>query len=146
MGVANIIKILKQIHPEDILLVKVGTFYHAYGRDAYIISYLLGYQIKKIEFNLNDCGFPKSALNKVLVELENKKISYLLVNKSLNYEVEEEANFKSENQYKEIYHKAHKYIAKKNRIDAIHNYLIDNMEDMSIKEKISKIEEILYEI
>ena len=146
MGVGNVIKIMKEIHPESIILVKVGTFYHGYTKDAYILSYLFGYQIKKVEINLDDCGFPKAALNKVLTELEGKKINYLLINKSLNYEVEDEMDFKSKNSYKEFYAKSHRYVAKKNKIDAIHQYLIDNINDENIREKINKVEEILYEI
>lgn len=146
MGVGNIIKIIKEVHPESVILVKVGNFYQEYGRDVYIMSYLFGYQMKTIEGNLANCGFPKAALNKVLKELEDNQISYLILNKSDNYEVEAEENFKSQNAYMEIYNKAHKYLTKKNKIDAIYNYLLENINDISIKEKINKVEEILYEI
>ena len=30
-------KVIKEIHPEDIVLYKVGTFYNTYGKDSYII-------------------------------------------------------------------------------------------------------------
>lgn len=146
MGVANIIKIIKEVHPESVILVKVGNFYQEYGRDAYIMSYLFGYQMKIVESNLSNCGFPKTALNKVLKELEDNQISYLILNKSDNYEVEDEEDFKSQNTYIEIYNKAHKYLTKKNKIDAIYHYLLENINDVSIKEKINKVEEILYEI
>lgn len=146
MGIENVIKIMKEIHPERVILVKIGTFYHQYGRDAYIISYLFGYQIKTLEKNLSTCGFPKAGLNKILKGLEDNKISYMLVDKSNNYEVQDEVEFKSKNQYLECYNKAHKYIAKKNKIDAIYNYLIENINSADIKEKINRVEEILYEI
>lgn len=51
MKLENTIKVIKRIHPEDIVLLKVGTFYHTYSKDAYIISYLFNYQIKKVEEN-----------------------------------------------------------------------------------------------
>lgn len=146
MGVENIIKMMKEVHPESVILVKIGTFYHQYGRDAYIISYLFGYQIKSVEKNLSTCGFPKSTLNKIIKKLEDCNINYILVNKSENYEVEDEMEFKKENQYLEYYSKAHKYISKKNKIDGIYNYLLENINDSSIKEKINKVEEILYEM
>lgn len=146
MGTENIIKMMKEIHPERVIMVKIGTFYHEYGRDAYIMSYLFGYQIKKLEKNLSTCGFPKSGVNKVLKELEDKKISYMLVNKSQNYEVEEEMEFKSKNEYLSYYNKAHKYISKKDKIDAIYNYLLENINHPDIREKINKVEETLYEI
>ena len=146
MGTVNIIKVMKQVHPESILLVKVGTFYHTYGRDAYIISYLFGYQIKKVESNVDTCGFPKSAINKILKKLEDEKISYITLNRSLNYELEEQNEFKADNKYKEMYNKSHKYLNKKLKIDSIYQYLLENIPEENIKEKIKKIEEILYEV
>jgi len=146
MGTENVIKIMKEIHPDRVLLVRIGTFYHQYGKDACIMSYLFGYQMKVIDKNLYTCGFPKSGLNKVLAKLEENSISYMLINKSENYEVQEENEFKNDNKYMECYNKAHKYITKKNKIDAIYNYLLENINDINIKEKINKVEEILYEI
>ena len=45
----------------------------------------------------------------------------------------------------QIYNKAHKYINRKNRIVEIYNYLIDNINIDNIKDKINRIEEIIYE-
>ena len=56
MGVKNIIQAVKMVHTEYIVLVKEGSFYHIYGKDAYIISYLFGYKIKKIE-NVLNCSY-----------------------------------------------------------------------------------------
>ena len=49
MGIENMLKSIRKIHKEDVLLVKIGTFYQVYGRDACIISYLFGYKIKKAQ-------------------------------------------------------------------------------------------------
>lgn len=35
---------------------------------------------------------------------------------------------------------------KKNKINEVYNYMMENIDSESIKEKLSKIEEILYEI
>lgn len=51
MKLENTIKVIKRIHLGDIVLLKVGTFYHTYIKDAYIISCLFNYQIKKVEEN-----------------------------------------------------------------------------------------------
>lgn len=40
MGIINMIKTIKQIHKNDIILLKIGKFYHTYGKDSYIIAYL----------------------------------------------------------------------------------------------------------
>lgn len=145
MGIENVVKIMKEIHPEKVILIKIGSFYHAYGKDSYIVSYLFDYQLKNTE-KVTTCGFPKGALNKVLKNLEDNKISYVLVNKANNYEEEDQIDFKKNNAYADYYNKSHKYIAKKNKIDAIYNYLIENINAQNIKEKINKVEEILYEI
>ena len=126
MKIENQVKIMKEIHQNDIIFIKIGQFYHCYGRDAVIVSYLFNYNIKKIDNNYN-CGFPISALNKVETKIEQMKINYLVVNKSDNFEVYEEQNFKSENKYIDIYNKAHKYVNRKNRITEIYNFLMDNI-------------------
>lgn len=95
--------------------------------------------------NNYDCGFPVTAINKVKAIIEEQKINYLVVNKADNYEVYEEEDFKNENTYIQIYNKSHKYINRKNRITEIYNYLIENINSDSIREKINEVEEILYE-
>lgn len=119
MKLENTIKVIKRIHPEDIVLLKVGTFYHTYSKDAYIISYLFNYQIKKVEENYSTCGFPKSVINKVKSVLEEKHINYILVNRSENYEVEEEEKFK-DNKFMEYYNIAHRFVNRKERINSIY--------------------------
>ena len=37
MKIENTIKIMKEIHADRIIMVKIGPFYHCYGRDAVII-------------------------------------------------------------------------------------------------------------
>ena len=46
MGIINTIKNIKLVHPNDIALVNVGKFYYAYGKDAYILSYLFKYKFR----------------------------------------------------------------------------------------------------
>lgn len=36
MSVVTVIKEVKKIHKEDVVLIKIGNFYHCYGKDAYI--------------------------------------------------------------------------------------------------------------
>ncbi len=145
MSTTNMIRTMKEVHPTKILLVKIGKFYHAYGKDSYILAFLFNYQIKKVETNVNTVGFPEMALNKVLKTLEDKNIDYIVLEKASNYEVISEEEFKDKNQYSELYNKAHRYIVRKNKIDAIYEHLISNISDETIKEKINSIEEILYD-
>lgn len=64
----KMIETIKEIHTKDICLFKIGTFYHAYGRDAYILSYIFGYKIKDLEKNIKNVAFlfqqfPRYVLN-----------------------------------------------------------------------------------
>lgn len=145
MKIENTIKIFKEIHPESIIMIKMGTFYHVYGKDSYILSYIFGYQVKKVQTNYSTCGFPESGLNRVLSKLEELEISYIILNKGENYEVVEEEDFKSKNKYSDMYNKAHGYVAKKNRIDSIYQFLLESIAEENIKEKLLRIEEIIYE-
>ena len=78
MSVITVMKEIKAIHPEYVSLIKIGKFYNVYLRDAYILSYLFGYKLRDMEQNIKTCGFPETALNKVISTLENKKINYYL--------------------------------------------------------------------
>lgn len=141
MGIVDTVRTIKQAHQSDVVLIKVGKFYHAYGKDAYIISFLFNYQLKKVDANTNTTGFPEVAIDKVSKTLNEKNINYLIINK----EESEIKDFKQENKYAEIYSKAHKYQNRKNKADEIYEFLMSNIDEDGIKEKINKIEEILYD-
>lgn len=57
---------IKRVHPTDVALINMEKFYHAYGKDAYVISFLFNYQLKRVDTNINSTGFPEATLNKVL--------------------------------------------------------------------------------
>lgn len=78
MGIINVIETIKGIHKYEVIFVKVGKFYQTYGKDSYIISYLFGYKLKKIE-NTKICGFPLNGINRVIAKLEENKINYIIV-------------------------------------------------------------------
>ena len=86
------------------------------------------------------CGFPISAINKVLRCIELKKISYIVVNKSCNYEVEEKEDYKNENKYKEYYEIASKKIKIINRINAVKSFLNEILENDQMLSKLKQIE------
>jgi hypothetical protein len=146
MGIVNVILNIKKIHPKDIAIIKIGNFYYVYGKDAFIISYIFKYKLRKVEEpNIYSCAFPKNSYNKVIAKLENRKINYIVIDRRNNYEIDEELNNKNLNNYDEIYEKAHRYINLKARADNIYNYIINNIEKDSTKNIIKKIEEILNE-
>ncbi len=145
MSMITMIKPIKQVHNKDVVLFKIGSFYHAYGRDSYILSYLFGYKLKKIEENYTTCGFPTDNISKIMAKLEDKKINYITIDKRNNYEVEEKSNNGNLNKYDEVYEKARKYVNLKRRIDDIYESLLEDIENDNIKEKVIQIEEVIYE-
>ena len=146
MPVIEIVKKVKQIHPNKVILVKIGEFYHVYSKDAYVISYLMGYKLRYMENEkIYNCGFPEKSLKKIEATLENKKISYIILDRRNNYEEDEVVNFKNLNSYDKIFEKAKRYINIKNRIDFINMNLLQNINNENIKETLNKIEQILEE-
>ena len=58
MSTIYMVKNIKELFPEYVLLVKIGTFYESYNHDAYIISYLFNYKMKTLIDGDKNCGFP----------------------------------------------------------------------------------------
>lgn len=145
MSVANMAKNIKEIHTDYVLCFKVGSFYYSYGKDAYIMSYLFGYQMKNATDNMPSIGFPKNALAKVQSRLEKEKINYILIDPRNNYDVDEKSDNRNLNTYLEKYETAQKYIKLKRRIDRIAESLVLEINNYKIKEKLRKIEDIIDE-
>lgn len=144
MGIVRIVKTIKQIHKTDITLVKIGKFYHVYGKDSYIISYFFGYKIKNVE-NCYMCGFPINSINKVMAKLEENKINYLIVDRRNNYELDTISDNKNLNNYNKYFEKSKKYINYKKRIENVNEFLINNVEKEEFKKIIQEMEKIINE-
>ena len=140
MSIINIVKNIKQVHPEYIILIKIGKFYYSYSKDAYIISYIFGYKLKNIEENIKVCAFPVFILNKIMAKLEENKINYIIIDRRNNYEVDEKSDNGNLNKYNIYLEKSKKYINQKNKIEEIYNYLISNIENNNNNELIKEIE------
>lgn len=145
MSVINMAKNIKDVHPDFIVCFKVGSFYHVYGKDSYIISYLFNYNIKEVKENIATVGFPKNVVVKVMSKLEREKINYLLIDTRNNYDVDEKSDNGNLNTYDEKYNISLKYIRLKRRINRISEALILDINNNNIKDKLRKIEEIIDE-
>lgn len=141
----KMIQSIEEIHKNDICIFKMGSFYHTYGRDAYILSYLFGYKIKAadIEKDWKECGFPSCSLSKVMANLEDKKLNYIVMDRRNNYDVDEKMNFGNLNRYTETYEKAKKFINYKARIDNIVEFLVGNIEKQNFLDVLNKVEEVV---
>ena len=62
MSVITMIKTIKRVHVNDIALVKIGEFYHAYGKDACILAYLFDCKLKVIDNGCYTCGFSRKSI------------------------------------------------------------------------------------
>lgn len=141
----NMIKTIKEVHNEDVCMFKIGGFYHIYGRDADIISYLFDYRIKETDGKNKSCGFPLNSINKITAKLQELKINYLIIDRRNNFEVDEEMDNKDLNRYMEYYKKANKYVNIKRRIQNINSFLLENIDVLLQTDKLKKVEEIIYE-
>mgnify|MGYP000030025749 FL=1 len=145
MGVVSMAKDIKRVHVNAVVMYKVGAFMQVIGKDSYIVSYLLGYAIKNTNDNIPTCGFPKNAINKVIVKLERNKIDYVIIDTRNNYEVDSESYNKNLNNYYKILEKAHNYVKIKKRLEKIETSLISKIDKTETLEKIKKIESIVYD-
>ena len=118
----KMIETIKTIHPDSICLYKVGTFYHAYVRDAVIMSFFLDHKIKELGENHKECGFPIGAVNKITAKLQNSQINYLLIDRRNNYDVDEKEDYKENNKYNSIYEKGKKYVNRKKELIILFNF------------------------
>lgn len=126
MSIINIVKNIKQVHPENIKLIKIGKFYYSYSKDAYIISYIFGYKLKNIEENIKVCAFPVFILNKIMAKLEENKINYIIIDRRNNYGVDEKSDNGNLNKYNLYLEKSKKYIKFSTQIDDILKYTSNN--------------------
>lgn len=145
MSVLTIIKEVKEIHPEVVVLVKIGKFYNVYLKDAYIISYLFGYKLRDMEKDVKSAGFPEVSLKRVIATLENKKIDYMILDRRNNYDADEKFENGNLNKYNEIYNKAKKHFNILARIENISNYLHNNMNKKETLNILKRMEQIIYE-
>lgn len=139
MSIVDNIRTIKKIHIKDIAMVQVGKFIYAYGKDAYIMSYVFDYKARLIENNIYVCGFPRNKIKNVMATLENKKINYIILDRRNSYRVDEKSDNKNLNRYDDYLDKAIKYVKRKQKIDYIYDYLINNIE----KDEIDKIIKVL---
>lgn len=100
---------------KSIELRKSGKFYSAFGDDAVILHYLLGY---KIVAEKGGAGFPESAFNKVINHFEDNEVSYQVYN---GEEVVASKDFKKMNSYSTLLKKGYQTLDVEARFKKIMN-------------------------
>lgn len=136
---------IEETHKDFICLFKIGNFYHVYGRDSYILSYLFEYKIRNIENNMKECGFPLKSLPKILSKLEDEKINYIVIDSRNNYDVDQKFETGNLNKYKKVYEKSRNYVNYKTRVDNITEFLNKNIMEKDFRKILIKMEELINE-
>ena len=136
---------LKESHPNTVCLVKCGMFYRCYEKDAYIISYLLGYKLNSTSAN-DMAGFPSNSIKEVTNKLIGNKVDYKIF-KTDKFSLETISSFSmdDENNYEEIYEKSYRHIKLECRINKLTQKLIEKIESIKMDEVLTKVEEIIYD-
>lgn len=145
MGMVEMSKRLKDVHPNFLILYKSGTFYKTFGKDAYIIGAMFDYNVHIVNQNIPTCGFPMSAEKRVRTKLEENKINYKIVDPRNEYSVDVSEDYKNLNEYENELKKDFTLIKYKKIINRITEELTMNMNKPDFKDIIRKIEDILDE-
>ena len=120
-----------QYNKDLLLIFKSGRFYNTYGDDSIILNYLFGYKIIKE----NKVGFPINSIVKVLNTLEDKKISYEVIDKNENPYGKKYDNL---NNYHNILNKAYEYQEVKVRVKRVYDK-INEITDVGVLDNILKV-------
>lgn len=145
MGLVEMAKRLKDVHPNYIMLFKSGTFYKAFGKDAYILGAMFNYNIHIVNENVTTCGFPITAEKRVRTKLEESKINYKIIDPRNDYKVDISEDYKNLNNYEDEFKKDFTIIKQKKVITRITEELTLYIDNPNFKEIIRKIEDILDE-
>ena len=72
---------VKKDHKDEVVLIRVGSFYVTFSIDAMVLNYIFSYQI-----NEGKLGFPRASLDKVCSSLRERSISfYIFEEEGKNY-------------------------------------------------------------
>ena len=138
----KMIETIELLNKNNLCIIKIGNFYHAYGKDSFILSYLFNY---KIDLFKNECGFAMVSLNKVLAKLEDEKLNYIVIDKRNNYDVELQQDFKNLNKYEAVYAKSKNYVNYKSRVDNINKNLMELIHKQDFRKLLGEVEKLIDE-
>jgi len=102
MTFSGMIKFLQEANPGRLVLIKMGTFYIARGKDAVFLNRELNLKVICLEKEICKVGFPIHVLEKYIEKINKLKVSYVI------YDYDKE-----ENKLKEIAKKDGKKVEEK---------------------------------
>ena len=120
-------------------------FYRCYDKDAYIVSYLLGYKLNSNSAN-DMAGFPSSSIKDVTNKLILNNVDYKIIKvNKLSLEIIDNFSARNDNNYETIYEKSCIYTKLKNKINRLSQKLVEKIGNDNIDEVLNKIENIIFE-
>ena len=78
MSFSNMLEILQQKNKEKIVLVRLGAFYIATGRDAILLNVKLNLKCTCFKNNICKVGIPATSIEKYIEKLNKTKYSYII--------------------------------------------------------------------
>ena len=135
----KIVRLIRNIHSNTIIIVDDYECYYIYDNDTYIISYLTNLSIKMTEnsmFVRNKINY----LNYLLKILRNNSINCIVVSKIQGYNIEYECIFDNNN-YQKFMKKGRLVYKRKKEIIKLMNRL--KLDMLSNKNKINDIKDLI---
>ena len=83
MGFSNMLEILQEKNQEKIVLVRLGAFYIATGRDAILLHTKLNLKCTCFKNNICKVGVPINSIEKFSIGNEYKSSTYCMLEKTL---------------------------------------------------------------
>ena len=129
----------KEKYIDSVILIESGIFIEVYGEESGIINSLLGYKVTSSS-NMLKLGFPKKAIDKVLLVLRSKHINYLVLDNKAS--ILDKKKYK-DNKYIDYISNKDLLIRRENRINNIYNKLRNSIDSNNIDKVLSSIEELV---
>ena len=101
MGISTMLKLLQEKESGKIVLVNIGNFYVASGKDAVLLNKILDFKLTCLEKGICKVGFPISALEKYTNKILEKQYSYIVyryIAKELKLEITKIHKAKNKNE------------------------------------------------
>ncbi len=78
MSFSNMLEILQEKNKDRIVLIRLGTFYIATGRDALLLHTKLNLKCTCFKNNICKVGIPTISINKYIEKLDGIKYAYIV--------------------------------------------------------------------
>lgn len=147
MSVANLVRAMRLVEPERLLIVKAGKFYNYYDADAILMYKIFNYKVLKNE--IKDCkpskvlsgGFPVTNLDIVLDKLEDLKINYYVMDNRNKFEITNKNTFKK-NSYTKYYMEGSIIYKNNIAINKLSDELLKNKDNPNLQNEIQRLYDI----